>query len=211
MSLNPTIQVKRGAKSTMPILHQGEFGFVTDTNAEELYIGNGSQNIQIARQDYVEANMTSNKPGIVVGIAEPEPYSDGTHPVWLDTNGDDSAEFATQTDLELYTKKSDLDPISFNGVVNTTGSSDIAEGARTGNVVEVTLILTSDESGETTGAAQMPYKPVRQVRSSLISFDGQLCRIILRTTGVLDIYPVISGKATFYGQIIYITNDEVLT
>lgn len=50
-----TIQMKRGAKSTMPILAQAEFGFVTDSNAEELYIGNGSKNIQIARQDYVDA------------------------------------------------------------------------------------------------------------------------------------------------------------
>lgn len=44
-------QIKRGAKSTMPILAQGEFGLVIDSNAEELHIGNGSQNIQIARQD----------------------------------------------------------------------------------------------------------------------------------------------------------------
>lgn len=49
-----TFQIKRGAKSTMPTLAQGELGFVTDANAEELYIGNGSQNIQIARQDAVD-------------------------------------------------------------------------------------------------------------------------------------------------------------
>ena len=47
-------QIKRGAKSTMPTLAQGELGFVTDSNAEELHIGTGSKNIQIARQDYVD-------------------------------------------------------------------------------------------------------------------------------------------------------------
>lgn len=49
-----TFQIKRGEKATMPTLAQGEFGFVTDNGAEELHIGNGSQNIQIARQDYVD-------------------------------------------------------------------------------------------------------------------------------------------------------------
>lgn len=48
-----TLQIKRGAKANLPTLAQGEFGFTTDTNAEELYIGNGSKNIQIARQDKV--------------------------------------------------------------------------------------------------------------------------------------------------------------
>lgn len=49
-----TFQIKRGAKETMPILAQGELGFVTDSGAEELHIGTGSQNIQIARQDAVD-------------------------------------------------------------------------------------------------------------------------------------------------------------
>lgn len=49
-----TFQIKRGEKATMPTLAQGELGFVNDSGAEELYIGNGSQNIQIARQDYVD-------------------------------------------------------------------------------------------------------------------------------------------------------------
>lgn len=49
-----TLQIKRGAKSTMPTLAQGELGFVTDSGAEELHVGTGSENIQIARQDYVD-------------------------------------------------------------------------------------------------------------------------------------------------------------
>jgi len=141
-------------------------------------------------------------PGIVLSEIQPEPYEDGTHPAWLDPSGDESMQFVTQGDLA---------PISFNGVVNTTGASDSAEGARTGNVVEVTLALTSAESGSTLAAAQMPYKPVHQGRSFLANPNGQLCRIILRPTGALDIYPVTSGKTTYYGQITYITNDEVIT
>lgn len=53
-------QIKRGAKSAMPTLAQGEFGFVTDSGAEELHIGTGSQNIRIARQDEVD-NALSQK------------------------------------------------------------------------------------------------------------------------------------------------------
>lgn len=62
--MGKTIQIKRGAKSTMPTLAQGEFGFVTDANAEELHIGNGSKNIQIARQDAVDAKYTKPSAGI---------------------------------------------------------------------------------------------------------------------------------------------------
>lgn len=42
-----TIQVKRGAKTNLPTLNQGEFGYCTDT--DEVYIGDGSANIQIAQ------------------------------------------------------------------------------------------------------------------------------------------------------------------
>jgi hypothetical protein len=60
-------QIKRGAKSKMPTLAQGEFGFVTDSNAEELYIGNGSKNIQIARQDYVDAAIKTAIGNVIGG------------------------------------------------------------------------------------------------------------------------------------------------
>lgn len=51
--MSRVLQVKRGAKANLPTLAQGEFGFVTDTGEEELYIGTGSDNIQIAREDAV--------------------------------------------------------------------------------------------------------------------------------------------------------------
>ena len=46
------LQVKRGLKANMPTLAQAEFGFTTDANNEQLYIGNGAKNIQLARQDH---------------------------------------------------------------------------------------------------------------------------------------------------------------
>ena len=61
-----TFQIKRGAKSKIPTLAQGELGLTTDSNAEELYIGNGSKNIQIARQDYVD-NAIKTAIGNVIG------------------------------------------------------------------------------------------------------------------------------------------------
>lgn len=50
-------QVKRGPKSAMPTLAQGEFGFVTDSDAEQLFIGTGSKNVQFARYDEVAAEF----------------------------------------------------------------------------------------------------------------------------------------------------------
>lgn len=47
------LQIKRGLKANIPTLAQGEFGFTTDSDAEELYIGNGTTNIKMARADDV--------------------------------------------------------------------------------------------------------------------------------------------------------------
>lgn len=52
-----TIQVKRGAKTNLPTLNQGEFGYCTDT--DEVYIGNGSANIQIAQVGKVITSLIS--------------------------------------------------------------------------------------------------------------------------------------------------------
>lgn len=41
------LQIKRGAKADLPVLSQGEFGMVTDSNAEELHLGTGSKNIHV--------------------------------------------------------------------------------------------------------------------------------------------------------------------
>lgn len=41
------LQIKRGLKKNLPNMAQGEFAFTTDANAEGLYIGNGTKNLQI--------------------------------------------------------------------------------------------------------------------------------------------------------------------
>ena len=41
------LQIKRGLKKNLPTMAQGEFAMTTDSGAEELYIGNGVQNLQI--------------------------------------------------------------------------------------------------------------------------------------------------------------------
>ena len=44
------LQFKRGAKSSLPVLEAGEPGFTTDE--QKLYIGTGSGNIAMAREDH---------------------------------------------------------------------------------------------------------------------------------------------------------------
>ena len=48
--MGKTIQIKRGPKNTMPILAQGELGMTTDSGAEGLFIGTGTENIEMARK-----------------------------------------------------------------------------------------------------------------------------------------------------------------
>ena len=43
------IQIKRGPKSTMPTLSQGELAMTTDSGSEGLFIGTGIENIELAR------------------------------------------------------------------------------------------------------------------------------------------------------------------
>lgn len=85
-----TFQIKRGAKSTMPTLAQGELGFVTDSDAEELHIGNGSENIQIARQDYVDS-VASDKVDVTGDtMTGPLKIKTDTAKIWLETDGGNS-------------------------------------------------------------------------------------------------------------------------
>ena len=48
--MSKTIQIKRGPRATMPVLAQGELGMTTDSGAEGLFIGNGTENIEFARK-----------------------------------------------------------------------------------------------------------------------------------------------------------------
>ena len=49
------IQIKRGPKSTMPTLSQGELAMTTDTGSESLFIGTGTENIELARKSDLDA------------------------------------------------------------------------------------------------------------------------------------------------------------
>lgn len=52
--MTQTIKIKRGLKSSLPILLEGEFGYATDTN--EVYIGDGANNHKfISENDIVTA------------------------------------------------------------------------------------------------------------------------------------------------------------
>ena len=55
-----TIQIKGGAKASLPTLNAREFGFATDTY--ELFIGKGASNLEILTKNYVidEDDMASN-------------------------------------------------------------------------------------------------------------------------------------------------------
>ena len=49
-----TLQVKRGAKASLPTLDAGEFGFSTDTY--EIFIGDGVANHQLLLYDNFDSN-----------------------------------------------------------------------------------------------------------------------------------------------------------
>lgn len=54
------LQIRRGAKSNLPTLSEGELGYCTDT--KEVYVGSGSGNTQLAKQTDVQNKaVTINK------------------------------------------------------------------------------------------------------------------------------------------------------
>lgn len=44
------LQIKRGARASMPTLAQGELGMTTDSGSEGLFVGTGTENIEMARK-----------------------------------------------------------------------------------------------------------------------------------------------------------------
>ena len=51
-------QIKRGLKATMPTLAQGEFAMTTDAGSEGVFIGTGTENIELARKSDLDAIPT---------------------------------------------------------------------------------------------------------------------------------------------------------
>ena len=87
--MSKTIQIKRGPRATMPTLAQGELGMTTDSGAEGLFIGNGTENIEFARKSDLQTH--SENSGIHVTADEKAAWNakldsftetDPTVPAW---------------------------------------------------------------------------------------------------------------------------------
>lgn len=59
------IQLLRGLKADLPILHEGEVGLVQDT--KEVFIGNDTGNIQIATKEQLPTKMSQLENDIGAG------------------------------------------------------------------------------------------------------------------------------------------------
>ena len=56
-------QIKRGLKAGMPTLAQGEFAMTTDAGSEGVFIGTGTENIELARKSDLDAIPTPDVSG----------------------------------------------------------------------------------------------------------------------------------------------------
>jgi hypothetical protein len=76
------IQIKSGAKASLPVLSAREFGFATDTY--ELFIGKGASNLEILTTNYVidEDNMVSNSAVKVPTQQSSKAYIDAEALTW---------------------------------------------------------------------------------------------------------------------------------
>ena len=81
-----TFQIKRGLKADMPTLAQGELGMTTDSGAESLFIGTGTENIEFARKSDLDAIPTPDVSGQI-----------GAH------NSDSSAHSDIRTSITTHT------------------------------------------------------------------------------------------------------------
>lgn len=151
--------------------------------------------------DYFDG--TDGTPGLVQSETEPSAYDDGTYPAWLNPAGGQIVNLVEQSELEAALPK----PLDLAITPNTFGANDYVSATKYGGVIEATICLTTPEEGNVLGAAVFPYPPTHISRSFLANASGGLCRIILRPTGILEMYPVTQGRAQYYGQIVYITNE----
>jgi len=84
-----TFKIKNGQKSNLPSLATGELAFTTDTN--ELYIGNGADNINLskpARKNYKKSSVTypgatANTNGTPI-VLLPQPGYSSLNPLAID-------------------------------------------------------------------------------------------------------------------------------
>ena len=118
---------------------------------------------------------------------------------WTDT---DKQEIAEEVKEQIA-----ISAIPLTVETNTAGTDDCVFAVKYGNVVEATLLLTTPTTGNVLDAVTFPYKPIHITRNFLANTSGGLCRIILRETGVLELYPVTQGRSKYYGQIVYVTDE----
>ena len=57
------LQIKRGARASMPTLAQGELVMTTDSGSEGLFVGTGTENIEMARKSDLDAIPTPDVSG----------------------------------------------------------------------------------------------------------------------------------------------------
>ena len=79
-------QIKRGLKAGMPTLAQGEFAMTTDAGSEGVFIGTGTENIELARKSDLDAIPTPDVSGQI-----------GTH------NSDSSAHSDIRSSITTHT------------------------------------------------------------------------------------------------------------
>lgn len=96
-----TIQIKSGAKASLPTLNAREFGFATDTY--ELFIGKGASNLEVLTKNYVidEDNMVSDSDVKVPTQQSVKAYVDAAGVINLDW-----VPIATSGDYTIPTGKS---------------------------------------------------------------------------------------------------------
>ena len=160
------IQIKRGPKSTMPTLSQGELAMTTDSGSEGLFIGTGMENIELARKSDLDTIPIPDVSGqIGTHNSDSSAHSDIRESITTHT-GDTSVHVTTE-EKAAWNAKADApfkpegksylmfsSPSSFTIAVNDTtkhwdGTLDYFTSDRTWTVWDGTTTLSAvDNDGE---------------------------------------------------------------
>ena len=160
------IQIKRGPKSTMPTLSQGELAMTTDTGSESSFIGTGIENIELARKSDLDTIPIPDVSGqIGTHNSDSSAHSDIRESITTHT-GDTSVHVTTE-EKAAWNAKADApfkpegksylmfsSPSSFTIAVNDTtkhwdGTLDYFTSDRTWTVWDGTTTLSAvDNDGE---------------------------------------------------------------
>ena len=96
-----TIQMRRGANASLPVLNAGEFGFSTDT--KQIYIGDGAANHELVRAKLASV-LELNEKTILIDAALSSDHT-WTGPTQTITAGENLAQFEV-----AYLKSDGLGP-----------------------------------------------------------------------------------------------------